>query len=102
MQHPLSIRQIKAEDLESYCSGYGIALAQTIRESFPAIDGVHLVPGSEWFRLARSVRKTIGLGDIVHAIAQPIARAIDVVAHTDLQNCGGCKKRREMLNRIHL
>jgi hypothetical protein len=43
-----------------------------------------------------------GLGDLVASIAQPIAKAIDAVAHTNIQNCGGCKKRREMLNRIHL
>lgn len=48
------------------------------------------------------VDKKLGLGDVVHAIAQPIAKAIDAVAHTDIQNCGGCKKRRELLNRIHL
>lgn len=44
----------------------------------------------------------IRLGDAVAMVAQPIAKAIDAVAHTNLQNCGGCKKRREMLNRIRL
>ncbi len=48
------------------------------------------------------VAERLGLGDAVAAIAQPIAKAIDAVAHTNIQNCGGCKKRREMLNRIHL
>jgi hypothetical protein len=41
-----------------------------------------------------------GLGDVVHAIAQPIAKAIDKVAKTNLQNCGACAKRRETLNQI--
>ncbi|MES2995903.1 MAG: hypothetical protein V4733_03745 [Verrucomicrobiota bacterium] len=41
-----------------------------------------------------------GLGDVVAAFAQPIARAIDSAAGTDIQNCGGCKQRREKLNRV--
>jgi hypothetical protein len=41
-----------------------------------------------------------GLGDMIHSVAQPIARAIDSTLGTDIQNCGGCKKRREMLNEM--
>ena len=41
-----------------------------------------------------------GLGDAVAAIAQPIARAIDSVAGTNVQQCGGCKKRQEALNKL--
>lgn len=44
--------------------------------------------------------KQTGLGDIVHKIAQPIARTIDGALGTDLQNCGGCKNRRAALNRM--
>jgi len=40
-----------------------------------------------------------GLGDLVHKIANPIARAIDSVAGTNIQGCGGCAKRREQLNK---
>jgi hypothetical protein len=39
-----------------------------------------------------------GLGDIVHKVAQPIARAIDKVAGTNIQGCGACQKRKEYLN----
>lgn len=39
-----------------------------------------------------------GLGDAVHAFAQPIARAIDMVAGTNIRGCGSCAKRRAMLN----
>jgi len=39
-----------------------------------------------------------GLGDMVASIAQPIARAIDRVAGTNVQGCGGCKRRQEALN----
>ena len=40
-----------------------------------------------------------GLGDIVYKVANPIARAIDRVAGTKIQGCGGCAKRREALNK---
>jgi hypothetical protein len=45
-------------------------------------------------------REILGLGDAVAMVAQPIARAIDRVAGTNIQNCGGCKQRQEMLNRL--
>ena len=34
------------------------------------------------------------LGDVVEKVAKPIAKAIDAVAGTKIQNCGGCNKRR--------
>lgn len=40
-----------------------------------------------------------GAGDVVAAVAQPIARMIDAVAGTNVQGCGGCKKRQEALNK---
>lgn len=40
-----------------------------------------------------------GLGDKVESIAQPIAKVIDRVAGTNIQECGGCKKRKEWLNK---
>jgi len=39
-----------------------------------------------------------GVGDAVHAVAQPIARVIDKVAGTNIQGCGACAKRRANLN----
>jgi len=42
----------------------------------------------------------VKLGDVVHAIAQPIAVAIDTVAGTDLQNCSGCVRRQQWLNNL--
>lgn len=45
---------------------------------------------------------SVGLGDFVHSVAQPIARALDGIAGTKLQTCGGCAKRRDVLNRIKL
>ena len=45
-------------------------------------------------------KKSIQLGDLVASVAQPIAKAIDAVAGTDIQHCGGCKARQEKLNHI--
>lgn len=47
-------------------------------------------------------RKELKLGDMVEKIAQPIAKAIDAIAGTDIQNCDACKKRKEKLNNIKI
>ena len=46
----------------------------------------------------RRPRKLRGLGDAVAIVAQPIARVLDRVAGTNLQNCSGCKDRQDRLN----
>ena len=43
-------------------------------------------------------RKYRGLGDMVEAIAKPVARAIDRIAGTHIENCQGCARRRDYLN----
>lgn len=49
---------------------------------------------------AKTIMPTVtGLGDVVAKLAQPIAGAIDAVAGTNLKNCGGCKRRKELLNK---
>ena len=45
-----------------------------------------------------SARKYQGLGDVAAAIANPIARGLDAVFHTDLVNCPGCEQRRKDWN----
>ena len=42
----------------------------------------------------------VGLGDLIHAVAQPVAREVDRVAGTNLAGCGSCQKRRQRLNRM--
>lgn len=54
----------------------------------------------EYESLSDEDKKKFGLGDLVAKIAQPIAKGIDSIAGTDIQNCGGCKKRQEKLNNI--
>ena len=41
-----------------------------------------------------------GIGDLVAIPAQAIAHGIDKVFHTNIANCGGCKRRQEKLNAI--
>ena len=48
----------------------------------------------------RSPEPMRGLGDAVHRMAQPIAKAIDGVLGTNVSGCGGCGKRREKLNEM--
>jgi hypothetical protein len=42
-----------------------------------------------------------GLGDKIATFAQPIARGIDYVFGTDIQNCQGCKGRQQYVNSIY-
>lgn len=42
--------------------------------------------------------QSVGLGDVVESVAQPIARVIDNLAGTNLQECNGCKNRKKYLN----
>lgn len=44
--------------------------------------------------------KSLGLGDRVEQIAQPIAKVIDRIAGTNIQECGACKKRKKKLNEL--
>jgi hypothetical protein len=41
-----------------------------------------------------------GAGDLVARIAKPIARTIDRIAGTRLQDCGGCERRQARLNEM--
>jgi hypothetical protein len=58
-----------------------------------------ITPG-RWGQYGRCT--TYGLGDLVAAVAQPIAHGIDSVAGTRVAECGGCKRRREALNQIRI
>ena len=61
--------------------------------------------GSLYTRVRRAKRDakgedTKGLGDLVKVVAQPIAKGIDAVAGTNLQNCSACEQRRQTLNKM--
>jgi hypothetical protein len=46
-----------------------------------------------------SARKYKGAGDVVQAIAKPIAKVIDAIVGTNLKTCSACERRRKALNR---
>lgn len=41
-----------------------------------------------------------GAGDVVAMVTQPIAEVIDAVVGTQISTCGGCSKRRQVLNEM--
>jgi hypothetical protein len=41
---------------------------------------------------------TRGVGDMIHGIAQPLARLADSLTGSNLAGCGGCFKRQHELN----
>lgn len=43
-------------------------------------------------------RKRLGLGDAFEMVAQPVAKAADVILGTNLSNCGGCAQRKDRMN----
>lgn len=47
---------------------------------------MHLKPT----KVITHVKDPVGLGDLVAKVAQPIARAIDRVAGTNIAECSGC------------
>ena len=66
-------------------------------------DGWYEMPDEkhkEMMREFSAKSRQFGLGDAVSAIAQPIAKAIDSVAGTNIQQCGGCQQRKEALNKL--
>ena len=56
-------------------------------------------PVSNWLTPHDNPRQPMrGVGDLVAQLAQPIARTIDRVVGTNLQNCNKCKQRQARLN----
>jgi hypothetical protein len=45
-----------------------------------------------------TITKPRGLGDVVAAVAQPIAKGLDAIFQTKIADCDGCKARRTQLN----
>ena len=62
------------------------------------VNGQVVVPDDVAQRILDDCRRIHGAGDIVAIVAQPIARAIDAIAGTNIANCGGCAKRRQAMN----
>ncbi len=73
--------------------------AGTVDNGFLSIDHDKLEEIVRRFTPER-VKPVKGLGDLIYKVANPIAKAIDSVAGTNVQSCGGCAKRREKLNQL--
>lgn len=89
-------REICAQTCEAQCPAYQ---ARTLNHDDPAA----ICPRRGWLHAwgtysTAGQSAPLGLGDVVAAVAQPIARAIDAVAGTSIANCGGCTGRQEQLN----
>lgn len=61
---------------------------------------IRRVSARKYQQAAKMTGRKSGLGDLVHAVANPVAKIIDMIAGTNIQNCGGCKKRRRKLNMV--
>ncbi len=62
-------------------------------------EGDNECPIARWRAYELFVRKNYrGLGDVVAAIADPIAGTLDKVLKTNFKGCGACFKRQEGLN----
>lgn len=46
------------------------------------------------------LRKPAGLGDVVAAAIKPVVIVLDATAGTHLASCGGCKSRKDALNKL--
>jgi hypothetical protein len=55
--------------------------------------------GLKFDKKAAPKKKISGLGDIVEKVAQPIAKSIDRLFGTNIKDCGGCKNRKNSLNK---
>lgn len=64
------------------------------------IESVFVEQSAEVTNQEPAKAKVFGLGDVVAAIAEPIAKASDTVFRTKLKGCSACRKRREMLNTL--
>jgi hypothetical protein len=67
------------------------------------IEGDNSCPIGRWQAFKTFVKnpnRLRGLGDIVAAVAEPLAAASDKILKTKIKGCSGCAKRREMLNHL--
>jgi hypothetical protein len=71
----------------------------TCNETYLAYDSQTSCPLAKWpaESLAASIQNR-QFGDAVKRLAEPVARVIDHVAHTNLQSCRPCAARRNSWN----
>lgn len=105
MRPAMKINKAKLEQRKDPPAGY----VQAVEKAATSFDGVcyHLTDEA-WEKIQQDylhgpiIRRPArfhGLGDAVAYVAHPVARIADKVLGTNLQGCGGCRKRQEALNR---
>jgi hypothetical protein len=93
--------KLTEETLTQAATARAPGFAAAVRAIAQRDGDLFLVETADWHRLTvEHIKTSMGLGDLVHAVAQPIAKAIDAVAGTSIASCGGCAKRRDALNRL--
>ena len=71
-----------------------------VDSNFPALENLEqMIQDQLCDVLGPSYCDEKGLGDYVHAVAQPIAKIIDMAVGTKIQGCGSCAQRRAALNK---
>lgn len=95
------VMRVAKETVAEFCRVRKIAQADFEAAGNYAADGFFEIEREKFRELTRKHRRT-GLGDVVARFAEPIATAVDAVAGTDLKNCAGCAKRREILNQFRI
>lgn len=97
------------DDLPKFCVGRADGFRAAVLRAGQIDDSRQFcIESNEWQKLARihflppalSPAPTRGLGDLIAAFAEPIARASDVVLGTKLVGCQSCAERREALNKL--
>ena len=68
-------------------------------EPINSADDWERVTGLKFDKKAAPKKEISGLGDIVEKVAQPIAKSIDRLFGTNIKDCGGCKSRKNSLNK---
>jgi hypothetical protein len=78
----------------------GINNPEVVRAVAPRLKDAWKLKFMDSIPSQRPTAPKVGLGDLVEKVAQPIAKAIDRVFKTNVQGCGGCRRRKAALNRL--
>jgi hypothetical protein len=92
-----SVKLIRLSDIQERAKLKGDDYARECIQS-GELWGDYLLLDEDVFEAIR--KKYRGVGDLVHDILAPAVERIDNALGTNLKNCGGCKARREWLNKL--
>jgi 5-methylthioribose kinase len=81
-----------AELMKNHCAWHKMLVAGKL------VNGSIVIDDETGQKIIDECARVRGLGDIIHTVADPIARVIDFAFGTDLKNCNSCAERRDHLN----